>query len=74
MPQGPLRGQASFGRSASKTEWIYGFKVALSVSPEGVVVAFGLAPDNCDERPIGEFSVTVDGHEAYLWPTRVFPP
>jgi hypothetical protein len=38
-------GQASFGRSASKTEWVYGFKVALVVDPEGVVSAsFGLAP------------------------------
>jgi hypothetical protein len=27
-------GQASFGRSASKTEWVYGFKVALVVDPE----------------------------------------
>lgn len=26
--------QAAFGRSVSKTEWIYGFKAALSVSPE----------------------------------------
>src|SRR5215210_6061600 len=44
-------GQASFGRSASKTEWIYGFKVALVVDPEGVVSAFGLAPAASDERP-----------------------
>src|SRR5215208_4885547 len=28
--------QAAFGRCVSKTEWVYGFKVALSVSPEGV--------------------------------------
>jgi hypothetical protein len=33
---GLFAGQASFGRSVSKTEWVYGFKVALSVSPEGV--------------------------------------
>jgi hypothetical protein len=42
-----------------------GFKVALVVDPEGVVTAFGLAPANCDERPIGEFLVSSDGHEAY---------
>ena len=42
--KGLFAGQASFGRNVSKTEWVYGFKVALSVSPEGVVTAFGLAP------------------------------
>lgn len=64
--KGLFAGQAHFGRSVSKTEWIYGFKVALSVNPEGVVTAFGLAPANCDERPIGEFLVAVDGHYAFL--------
>lgn len=43
-----------------------GFKVALSVSPEGTVTAFGLAPANCDERPIGEFILASDGHDAFL--------
>ena len=71
LPQGPRRkglfaGKAAFGRSVSKTEWVYGFKVALSVSPEGVVTAFGLAPANCDERPIGEFLVSSDGHDTFL--------
>lgn len=64
--KGLFAGQASFGRSVSKTEWVYGFKVALSVSPEGVVTAFGLAPANCDERPIGGFLVSSDGHDAFL--------
>ena len=41
--KGLFCGQATFGRSASKTEWVYGFKVALSVSPKGVIIAFGLA-------------------------------
>jgi Transposase DDE domain len=59
-------GQASFGRSVSKTEWVYGFKVALSVSPEGVVTAFGLTPANCDERKVGEFLIRSDGHDAFL--------
>lgn len=63
---GLFAGQATFGRCASKTEWVYGFKVALSVSPEGVVTAFGLAEARSDERPIGEFLVTSDGHDAYL--------
>ena len=61
--------QAAFGRNVSKTEWVYGFKVALSVSAEGVVIAFGLAPANADERPIGEFLIRSDGHDAFL-PTR----
>ena len=64
--KGLFAGQATFGRSVSKTEWIYGFKVALAVNPEGVITAFGLAPANCDERPIGEFLVSSDGHDAFL--------
>jgi hypothetical protein len=64
--KGLFAGQAAFGRCVSKTEWVYGFTVALSVSPEGVITAFGLAPANCDERPIGEFLVASDGHDGYL--------
>jgi hypothetical protein len=64
--KGLFCGQASFGRSASKTEWIYGFKVALVVDPKGVVSAFGLAPAASDERPIGEALIAEDLHEAYL--------
>ena len=64
--KGLFAGQAAFSTSASKTEWVYGFKVALSVSPEGVVTAFGLAPANSDERPIGEFLVASDGPDAFF--------
>jgi hypothetical protein len=64
--KGLFAGQAAFGRCVSKTEWIYGFKVALSITPEGVITAFGLASANCDERPIGEFLVASDGHDGYL--------
>jgi hypothetical protein len=59
-------GQATFGRSASKTEWVYGFKGALVVDPKGVVSAFFLAPASSDERPIGDALVASDRHEAYL--------
>ena len=64
--KGLFAGQAAFGRCPSKTEWVYGFKVALSVSPEGVIVAFALASANADERPIGELLIASDGHDAYL--------
>jgi hypothetical protein len=64
--KGLFAGQATFGRSASKTEWVYGFKVALSVSPEGVICAFGLAEAASDERPIGEYLIIEDSHDAYL--------
>jgi Transposase DDE domain len=64
--KGLFCGQATFGRSASKTEWIYGFKVALVVDPDGVVTVFGLAPASSDERPIGDALVASDRHEAYL--------
>src|SRR5215208_1828930 len=58
--------QASFGRSASKTEWVYGFKAAVVVDPNGVVTAFGLAPAASEERPIGEALVAEDHYDAYL--------
>ena len=48
------------------TEWVYGFKVALSVSPEGVICAFGLAEAASDDRPIGDFLIIEDSHDAYL--------
>ena len=64
--KGLFAGQATFGRCVSKTEWIYGFKVALSISPEGVITAYGLADASSDERPIGEFLVSSDGHKTYL--------
>jgi hypothetical protein len=57
-------------RSASKTEWVYGFKAALVVDPEGVITAFGLAPTASDERPIGEALVASDRYGAYTWPTK----
>ena len=40
--KGLFAGQATFGRCLSKTEWVYGFKVALSVTPGGVIAAFGM--------------------------------
>jgi hypothetical protein len=63
---GLFAGQASFGRCRSKTEWVYGFKVALVVSPEGVVTAFFLASAACDERPIGDALIAEDRHASYL--------
>ncbi|MGH3146340.1 MAG: IS982 family transposase [Rubrobacter sp.] len=64
--KGLFCGQASFGRSASKTEWVYGFKVALVVDPAGVITAFGLAPASSDERPIAEALIASDRHDTYL--------
>jgi hypothetical protein len=58
--KGLFCGQATFGGSASKTEWIYGFKVALVVDPDGVVTVFGLAAASSEERPIGEALVARD--------------
>jgi Transposase DDE domain len=64
--KGLFLGQASLGRSASKTEWVYGFKAALVVDPNGVVSAFGLAPAASEERPIGEALLAEDHYDAYL--------
>jgi hypothetical protein len=63
--RGLFAGQATFGRSASKTEWVYGFKVGLSVTPEGLITAFCLAEASADERPIGETLIHSDRHAAY---------
>ena len=64
--KGLFCGQATFGRSASKTEWVYGFKVALVVDPAGVITAFGLAEASSDERPIAEALIASDRYDAYL--------
>ncbi len=64
--KGLFAGQASFGRSASKTEWVYGFKAALVVDPAGVITAFGLAPAASDERPVGDALISQDRYGAYL--------
>ncbi len=64
--KGLFAGQATFGRSASKTEWVYGFKAALVVDPKGVVSAFFLAPAASDERPIGDALIASDRYDAYL--------
>ena len=64
--KGLFAGQATFGRSASKTEWVYGFKVALAVSPEGVITSFGVGEAASDERPIGDWIIRQDRHGTYL--------
>jgi hypothetical protein len=71
--KGLFCGQASFGRSASKTEWVYGFKAALVVDPSGVITSFGLAAASSDERPIAEALIASDRHEAYLAYPRASP-
>lgn len=63
---GLFAGEASFGRCASKTEWVYGFKVALVVDPAGIITTFGLAPARCGERPIGDALIAADRYPAYL--------
>ena len=67
--RGVFCGQASFGRSASKTEWVYGFKVALVVDPDGVITAFGLAPAASDDAPPGKRS-SPKTFTRPTWPTR----
>lgn len=69
--KGLFAGQASFCRRASKTEWAYGFKVALVVDPEGVITTFGLAQAASGEKPIGEALITQDRHGAYLADKRL---
>ena len=70
--KGLFAGEASFGRSASKTEWVYGFKVALVVDTEGIITAFFLAPAASEERPIGDALLACDGHGAYYLAEKGF--
>ncbi len=51
---GLFAGQATFGRCVSKTEWVYGFKLGLIVSQDGIITRFGLAEARADERPIAD--------------------
>ena len=67
--RGLFCGQAPFGRSASKTEWVYGFKVALVVDPDGVITAFGLAPQPTTRNPSGRPSWLPTATEP-TWPTK----
>jgi hypothetical protein len=71
--RGLFSGQASFGRCASKTEWVYGFKVGLSVTPEGVITTFCLAEASAEERPVGEILIRSERHAAYTSPRRASP-
>ncbi len=64
--RGLFAGQATFGRRASKTEWVYGLKVGPAITPKGVVPAFTLAEASADGRPIGEILMQSDRHTAYL--------
>ena len=72
--KGLFAGQATFGRSVSKTEWVYGFKVGVVVSPKGVVTNFVLAPAASDDRPIGDVLIARDHYTGYLadkWPSSL---
>ncbi len=64
--KGLFAGEATFGRCTPKTEWVYGFKVGLSITSEGIITAFCLAEASADERPIGDFLIQQDGHALYL--------
>ncbi len=66
LPQGPVRRAGGLQEVPLEDRVVYGFKVALVVDPAGVVTAFGLAPADCDERPIGDALIASDHHETYL--------
>jgi Transposase DDE domain len=63
---GLFAGQAGFGWCVSKTDWVYGFKVGLSVSRSGVITAFGRAPATGAEHPIGAAPLALDRFGTYL--------
>lgn len=64
--RGWLDGEASFGRCASKTTWVYGFKLGIIADPDGVITSFGVASANAGERKVGDALLAEDGFPAYL--------
>jgi len=63
---GWFAGQASFGWCAAKSEWVYGFKVGLAVTPEGVLTACLVAGAHDAEREVGDALILADGFGWYL--------
>jgi hypothetical protein len=63
---GWFAGQASFGWCAAKNDWVYGFKVGLAVTAEGVLTAFLLAGAADPERQVGDALIVGDGFGCYL--------
>src|SRR5712692_8981774 len=63
---GWFAGQARFGWCAAKSEWVYGFKVGLAVTPDGVMTAFLLAGASDAEREVGDALLLADGFGWYL--------
>lgn len=63
---GWLDAEATFGRCASKTQWIYGFKVGLITDPLGVITSFGVASASAGERQVGDALLAQDDFAAYL--------
>jgi DDE family transposase len=63
---GWFAGQASFGWCAAKGDWVYGFKVGVVVTADGVVTAFVLAGAADAERQVGEALIVLDGFACYL--------
>jgi hypothetical protein len=63
---GWFAGQASFGWCAAKNDWVYGFKVGLAMSADGVITAFLLAGAADPERAVGDALIVLDGFDCYL--------
>jgi hypothetical protein len=69
--KGLFAGRATFGRSVSKIEWVYGFRVALAVDPGGVVTSFGLALRTAT-RGRSLMTSSQGTLTTHTWRTRVF--
>lgn len=63
---GWLDDAAGFGRCASKTTWVSGFKLGIIADPAGVITSFGLASANTGERTVGDALLARDGGATYL--------
>lgn len=62
----PFRGKAAKSWCAAKKEWYFGFKLFLSVTPDGVITSAALLPANVGDRPGAEEILCQEQHPCYL--------
>lgn len=61
-----FRGQAAMSWCDAKKEWYFGFKLMLSVTPQGVITSAAMLPANLGDRPGAESIWQQERHPCYL--------
>jgi len=62
----PFRGKAAISWCAAKKEWYFGFKLFVSVTPEGVITSAALLPANVGDRPGADDILSQEPHPCFL--------